>query len=492
MYQIHENIPQEVRNVDNLADLYYRKYRPYVEAYSQSHNAKFRPMSSSDVVALGRKLEMFEQWHSFAINEAEGNTQVLGPIPQVGLDVITASQGLSVAPHIAGAQTINSQVGIIYFRQSKAVNSRGNVTAGQILNSSKQAPGVYPDGFASENQSEVAFPTVALTLEYNFTLTNVPIRIGTIQVSVPLSTGTLSGRDIGTADSNNNVSIAGTGFWGTVNLTTGVGTITFAADPGEAVDVTFTVGTSFEDGATIARISDTWASTNVYAEAMMLGQEMSLFQRWEMSSRFPHEFGDFKRQIAQDLTDAMTREVDTKVINRVINGVPADPAATKVWNKNPTWVASTSNPVPGVSWAEHKKELKDVIARQSVYINQVAGRGRVTTLIAGHEGCALISNLPGFIPANIDTSGPVVWGTLDNYIVILAPMITSDDIYCVYKGRGNYDVAIVNATYMPLMIETDVAHTNLARKSSYAAQWAAFDTVNPSFINKINVIDGNE
>lgn len=469
------------------ADYYWTKYRPFFEDLEKhSPLSKFRGVTEFDYYALGEQLRQFENYRDY-VNEA-GTASDLGKLPNVALDIITASYGTSIIPHIASVQPIDEEIGTIYFKTTRAVHSKGNVTAGDTLRSPRSVPDVYPDGYASENiLNETLATTVSGVTEYTGTLANYPIRPNTVFVSVPLSGGTLSGRSMDNPDSDNNVDIAGVGFSGTLNCTTGVYTINLNSDPGEAVDMTISYGLDYESGAQIPMINPVNTYDQIRAQIFVLGSEVGMFKAYSMKKRFGQLA---ENDMITDLTNEITAEIGNTLINTLIAALPGTSGSSVEWNRNPAWVSTTTNPIPGVSWNDHKMELKDVIARRSSQILTQAGRGAVNFLIAGPTAAGYLSNLPGFVSQHVNAQGPHIYGTLDGMTVIRAPQVSDNDIYCIYRGSGFFDVPIVYSPYMPLFVQGSLpTPDNLIKKSGVAAVWAGIKAVNPAFITRVRITE---
>lgn len=72
--------------ISKMAEGYYDRYRPYMDALSKSTLCKVRgTLTPSDVYALGSQLNQFEQY--LAVCEEEGNVNQLGKLPNIAFDV---------------------------------------------------------------------------------------------------------------------------------------------------------------------------------------------------------------------------------------------------------------------------------------------------------------------------------------------------------------------------------------------------------------------
>lgn len=100
-------------SVDTQANIYFDKYRDQFDAY-QSYSIKSQvneSISAYEMIALGQQLDQFGNYASFC--EGQGNLASLGAIPQVALDVISASVGASILPLLASIQPMNEEHGIV-------------------------------------------------------------------------------------------------------------------------------------------------------------------------------------------------------------------------------------------------------------------------------------------------------------------------------------------------------------------------------------------
>jgi len=96
-------------SVDTVASVYADKYQEQIDVYeSFSVKSKIREsLSPYEVVALGQQLDQFTNYRQFC--ESQGNLGSLGAIPQIALDVITASVGSSILPLIASIQPMSEE-----------------------------------------------------------------------------------------------------------------------------------------------------------------------------------------------------------------------------------------------------------------------------------------------------------------------------------------------------------------------------------------------
>lgn len=463
--QISED--QMIARMDRDAKWYLKKYRPQMEALqSGSPLARHRRITMFDIVALGEQLQQFDNYKQF-MNEA-GSAGDLGHLPDLAFDIITAAYGTSVIPLLCSVQPIDEERGTIYFKQTKALNTRGNVAAGDVIRDPSTGVVIFPQGYAGERVTDALGATVAATFTYGGTLSSFPVRRNSV-----VFTNTLLSI---TASDDGQGNILGVGAQGTINYDTGAWTITFIADPGTGSTMAMTYGSDFESGNAIPKINTVTTSDSINAEIFVLSSEIGLFKSYSMKRRFGKVAED---ELVQDLTNEITAEIGNTAISRMT----AVAVGSEDWPKTPS---------AGVSWFEHKQELKDMISRAESRILTNAGRGVVNGVVCGPLASAILSNLPGFVKEAVSASGPQLYGTLDGVTVIRSPTIdesgTQGLLFPYYKGNGAFDAPIVYSPYMPLFLTDTIQNLdNILRKQAVAAVWAGLKTVVPAFMTRIRI-----
>lgn len=476
------------------ADLYYKKYKHQIDALQENSPLKtVKSITTYDVVALGEQLNQWELYKSMFLKES-GTSSELGVLPNLALDIITASYGASIVPLLASIQPLDEEQGTIYFKQTRAVDARGqlvmgniptapyttgagqtstNITAGSVFRNPLTAPSGYALGYAGETVTQTTAPlAVAVTANtaYNMTLSPAPIRPDTLKVTVTYGSTVLVAKDDGQGN------IVGVGIYGTIlNASTGTIELKFTSNVpvGGVISVQF--GTSFEENGAIPRITTVNTSTSVNAEIFALATELGLFKGFSMKKRFNQISED---EMVNDLSSEMTAEIGNQLIDRLYR---ASQGVT-TWNKKPD---------AGVAYAEHKLSFMDAIEDAGNVILNNAGRGQVNVIIAGVGVCAVLSNMPNFQRSNISGVGPHVFGIYNgNVTVIRCPMLPANEALLVYKGTGYFDAPVVYAPYMPLFItNTMPVPNNPLKTQAIAAVWTGMKVVVGSFITKLIVIE---
>jgi len=454
-------------NFERKAEFYLEKYPSQMEALQSAPFKGIRSVGLQDIWAVGQMLEQFEAYAQWM--QEEGSAADLGTLPNIALDIITAAYGASVIPLIASVQPIEEEHGTVYFKTLKAMDTRGNVAAGQKINDPRAVPAVYPQGYAGEVVTVAVGNTVDTQTVYSGQAAKLPVRPNSVVLGIATTVPVTC-----TDDGQGN--ILGVGAAGSIDYTTGVWSITLTANPGVGKAITLQYGTSFEESGDIPQINLVTESTSVNAEIFVLGAQLGIFKAYAMKKRFGAIGED---EMAQDLTNALTAEIGNAAIARL---VAACPASGLTWDRTPPNVA--------VAWVLHKQGLSDRLTDMEANMLTQVGRGQINTIVAGSTAASLLAQQNGFVKQQVTASGPAIYGTLPNGItVIRAPTVASAKMYGTFRGTSYFDAPLVYAPYMPLFVTQQQLTTNPLKKQSVAAVWAAIKMVIPNFVTDLTILN---
>ena len=465
----------QLENLQFMAESYERKYKPHVELFESSIIGKHVGRSASHITALGKMLDSWEQYR--AKKESNGTIATLGDVPTVAAGVITASFSSNAMNVICNVQPLPEQSANIYFEETKASTTRGNVTAGQLLLAPNAMPEVFPVNFSGNACTAVIgqASTTTPTVSFPAAAPQLPILPRTLTVGVNFE----SGAEIAVDDGQGG--LIGKTFGGTVDYESGNIILNFQQQPTEAADISIGYGFNVEAAKSEVEIEVDLKTVNVTAKMYALRAQLGIFKQFTLEQRFGI---DGKERLAVRLTQELNNELTNEAIAKVINFCPAD--SVEEWNKTPK---------AGTTWIEHKLEFLDVIARAENNLQQKAGRGKITTMICSPNVATIIRNLPGFVPAGIVGPGATIYGTLDDITVVRAPQLAMDpnaptvnSAFCLYRGEEPFDGAMVYAPYMPIVSIEDVPVENtILMKRNGVAHMAGIAVPSPNFITRINV-----
>jgi hypothetical protein len=474
--QMDEMLDVKLKTVERQAEVYYNRYKKHMQSFeSKSMLSKVRSITPYDLFVLGKQLEAFDL-QRMIMTEEQGNVNLLGKLPSVAYDVITAVQGASILPVVASVQPIDEEQGIVYFKTTRSATTRGSQTAGNVVvdpRSNIVTPSAYSNNaFESVNAQATAAANLG---PYNFTLAGAPVKAESF--SCLLSTNTaVKGRDFGPASGSAIGEIFGVGLSGTINYSTGAVSITFSADPGVA-QIVVSYQQNYELSTDIPQIDTYFASQSILARVYALKGTMGILQSFGMTKRFGLVAED---ELAKDLTVEINRELGGDAVRKL--------KAVAVG----TTTFSRTAPA-GVSYFEHKQTYKDALAVADSTLVGNAGRGTISVLIVGRNHASLISTLPGFVKlTDGSTLGSHVFGTLDGITVVRvmeSNILAVDEGLALWKGLSPFEAACVYSPYMPLTVTGTLPQSpNPLQSMRAAAVWAGIDALVPNYVTKFNVI----
>lgn len=450
---------------DLRADIYYGKYRNQLDAYLRG-SSRFNvneSISPFEVLAVG---QMFDQYLSYQdLCESQGNLGSLGVVPQIALDVITASVGNSVIPLLASIQPMREEQGIVYYKQIQAATDSVDYKAGDVIADPRMLDNIAQGNLGSMRKSEVLGETLESTLEYTLSLSAFPVRPYMVDFNV---VGIGSGKDDG------NGKVLGFGFSGTINYNSGRVDLIFATNPGEGHQIQVMYDLDVDSLQKIDKIKGSLVTTNIRAEIWALQADVGSFANYAFGQRFGRSAMD---EVAADLTNEITRVLNTQAIKRLAAGS----MGTYEWSKTPP---------AAVSYAEHKLTFIDAIAGAESNLHLNSGANSASRFIAGQKAAAVLRGLPNFVPAQSNVSVGL-FGFYDGIPVIRATKIIPDnELLLVANGSSYFNSPLAYAPFMPLMITNTVqSPSNPFQHTQAAGVWAGMKQLNGRLVTKIVITE---
>jgi len=461
--------------LNEQVELFYEKYAEHMEFFEKSSNiAATRGVTNEDLYALGQQLENYADFEAF-VNESNGSMGDLGVLPNIALDVITASASQSPVALMASIQPLQEQQGTIYFKNVVAGTTRGNVADGDTLTSVQEGRVKRPEAFSGEEiYNEVNGDTVAGTLTYTGTVSYAPVRKRTLELTLA-SDGSVKLIDDGKGN------LIGLGGQGTIDYKEGTFSVTFVADPGDnANNILISYASNFEVLSEIPTVRSEFDSMSVKARSFALRSDIGLFKSFTLGKRFGI---NVEESMAKDLTQELTTEVASAVVAQAYS----NSKGVVTWDKSVPDGAS-------YSYTEHKLTFFDALADAESQILTQAGRsGGATALIAGHKAASILRTLPGFKPAGDLNAilGTHFYGTLDGKPVLRSSVVPTAEIVMVSKGSSMFDTSLVYAPYMPLYVTgmADGIDHNPIKSQKGVALMAGMAAPVPTLMTKISILN---
>ena len=432
------NILNENKSIQ-LAEGFRKKYPEQVTALENSLLSKVEGITEHHVAQLGKQLDAFETYHS--LSEANGTLNNLGILPKISLDVITATMGQSILPVIASVQSIEAQKGIVHFKNVEAVNTKGNMVAGDVIIDPRTGTKT-PSGYASNQIQEDLGAAGASVVG---TLTVLPSRSQFLYVSIA---GTaFQAADQGPKGNDRNVgSIWGNGISGTINYINGDINLVLDANAAAAgANVIVSYQQNYEAAQDIPKIESYWDSKEIEAEVFALKSTIGMLQAFTLQKQYGESAMD---EMAKDLIRAINMEVGGSLIRKITGAAQG------------TTTFSRTAPT-GVSFFEHKMTYMDEMYNADALMLGNAGRGQISVMMVGRSHAALVASLPGFKKLSDGrTLGAHVFGELNGVVYIRVP---EDNLiggankgYGIYKGDSPFESCAVYSPFMPLTVTSDM------------------------------------
>ena len=467
----------------------HRKVKPYLKALENSSLAKFRSLTDQDVINLAHRFATMDNFIEMCTANASLNE--LGRLPIIKYEYLTYDYGESMTNIVTSTQTVDEPSGDVLYKQIVAIDTAGDVQAGQSLLNAKKAPDSWQVKNFGINGLVASTTTVAGTTQYTFEPDFALLKNAVaVQTDIELNGVPVSGRDDGYGH------IAGYGLGAsTVDYEEGTIVIKLANSPeaGKTINVFFSHNVE-EDGK-IPAFTMGLNRLPISCDTIALAGEFGIFQ----------DFAIFKKigkgcdaDIIQDLTNMVNMQMFNRLMlggtsmvkvgnalkSGVINCVPESHALT--WYRAP----HTANNY----YSLQAPEITRKISQLDGLIQQDMGRGSANVLVAGTNVIADLEFLPDFEPIEVGSYGAKIKGKYRNRIVISNPAQDKDTIFGWYKGTQDFDCATYSATYMPITMSDMLVGRggNLAKRARVIATWANAGVTVPEGLVSLNVADAPE
>lgn len=458
-----------------LAESYYKKYPKYVQAFEKSIVSRAMNLGEHHIVQLGKQLDAFQLYTK--MHESAGSLNTLGELPKVALDVITAVMSNSVLPVIANTQAITNQKQMIYFKNLRAEDTKGNLTAGEVILNPRTGMKT-PKGYASNRLAGiVGDTTVAATVDYSFTLPALPVQSQMTYIQLQDEPNIFC-EDVGVRGSNRNIgTLLGAGVSGEINYETGVVTIKFATQPTVGKNIFVTYQQNMELAADLPRLTSFLDQTDVVAESFVLKTVVGMFQQFALKQTF----GD---SALEDTAMDLTKEINAEIGGRFISEYSAAAMGLTQFSLTPD---------TGVSEKLHREAYAFRMADAEAVMLNNAQRGTIKVMIVGREHAALVRGLDGFqLLSDGGSVGPHIFGTYKGVTYIRVPedaLLGAKKGIGLYTGTNGFESAGVYCPYMPLTIrQAPINNNNPLQDQTVAATLAAVKVVVPQFITNFDLI----
>ena len=453
-----------------LAEGFWNKYKQYIQSFEKGLVAKAMDITEHHIVQLGKQLDQWEQYKTLC--EANGSLNTLGELPKVALDVITATMSNSVLPVIASTQAIDAQKSIIWFKQVRALDAKGNVAADEILTEPRQGKKTA-SGYASSEvlAEEAVASTTGGQVTYAFSVNGgESIRSQFIRVYLDSDNAILA------RDFEGKGQLLGNGISGTVDYDNGAISVTLSADPGNGDRILVDYQQNLEEAADIRRITSELDSTDIEAKPYALKGVMGMFQMFALRK----QFGD---SALDDMTMDLTREINAEIGGDFIRQYGAVAQGTTQFSL--TIPTNTSE-------IEHRKAYALRMADAEATMIGNVGRGAIKVMIVGREHAAVVRNLDGFnVLSDGQSLGAHIFGTYKGVTYVRVPeenLLSARRGIGLFTGASPLESAGVYAPFMPLTVQSSPLSPNPLTDQRVAATMVGTKVVVPGYATNFDIV----
>lgn len=429
----------------------------------------------------------------WAVNEAlNPATSAQAPYPVPSIALTTYQYEKAVIPYLCHQFDLKGNRGLVYYQKITADNTKGNITAGDLLGSPKELGKQPLDFVGTKNITKEEVATMASgTTAYTYTLAVKPIQPGSLVLNVEGMTGYF--KDFAQEGAPEEVALYAVGGdlgHATLNLKTGAVTIDLASAPatsGGKIYATYCADIETIDGgkANMARAQFSLESKQLEAEDFSVFTETSIYQEALSKAIFGL---DWNSQVDEGLAALYNKEVANKIVAEIKAEIPVESIATHSLNK----ISGGNNDLFNVQF------ISVVIGLLGKMITKASGIGnnKLSALVINVDVLPIIKALPKFTAANADfeevMGGMYLAGLYDGMPVIVGfePVLASGEVMGIYKSRNkDFLTPYCWGTFILPIIRDIFDQDNLAVNRKQLISSAAGKVVAERLAAKITITD---
>lgn len=341
-----------------------------------------------------------------------------------------------IVQEIASVQPIKTEKAMIFYYQTVAGSTKGNVTAGQVLIDPFQI-NTDPE-YTSDN---VTVGTIKTTASGDGLTVEVPAWSPVVTV---YANGTKLSTDSATT-------VEGAAL--TTTVTANTVKVVAAGAPSKDLVIKYIYANKYAP-TEVPELNANVDSRDIVAKARTIKTQYS----FQAGFGFEAQFGvTLEDKLAEAAMFELKRETDLDFVFEIMNSAPT----LIQWNK----AGGAANGL----YEFHKLSFLDAIVGASNHILKISKRNRGNVLLVGPNAQTVVETLPAFQGDSYGSQlgGARVIGKLKDIKVIAIPELADDDWAVIYKSTTDtLDAGIVFAPYIPVVATPTVMLDDfLARKA---------------------------
>lgn len=376
-----------------------------------------------------------------------------------------------IVPEIASTQPIKTERAMIFYYQSVAGSTKGNVTAGDVLispfkiNTDRNFTSQTIDLASVPAGSEITSYSHSRPLWGPFVGQSLTVEGATLTWSSDTEfTGTLA---TGEAISN-----------GTVTVNEGTIAVEFdveAVTPATPLKVQYAYDNRYAP-TQVPELNANIDSREITAQPRTIKTNYSFQAGFGFEAQFGVKLED---KLAEAAMYELKREADLDFVFEIMNAAPVQ----VVWNR----AAGVANGL----YEYHKLSFRDAVVGASNHIFKISKRVRGNVLLVGPVAQSIVETLPEFVGQDFGSQigGPSVIGRLKDIKVIAIPDLADNDWAVIYKNdQDNLDAGIVFAPYIPVVATQPVTLDDMVIRRAYTMSYGKLVT-NADYFVKGTIIN---
>ena len=365
-----------------------------------------------------------------------------------------------IVPMIASTQPIKTEKAMIFYYQTIAGSTKGDVTKGDALitpfkiNTDKN----YTSHVVNlPKVSTTSYAPGAKALWGPFIPRSLQVENAALTWSSDTAfTGTLQ-------DGETELTISA----GSVTVDTSAGTVTIEMTLNDTPSKAYKVTYNYDNKYAPTEVPDLNANIDS-REITAMARTVKTNYSFQAGFGFEAQFGvKLEDKLAEAAMYELKRETDLDFVFEVMNSAPS----MVVWNK----AAGVANGL--YEW--HKLSFRDAIIGASNHIFKISKRVRGNVLLVGPGAQTIIETLPEFKGSDYGSQigGPALIGKLKEIKVIAIPDLADNDWLVLYKNeKDNIDAGIIFAPYIPVVATTPVTLDDFIIRRAYTMSYGKLVT----------------
>jgi hypothetical protein len=457
------------------------KFGSIIDEAAETFNEAYgthKQWTQHDTVGLGQYLETWESYAQMFEDDATTRDH-LGDYLKVGLGLAAIQYVTLPATFLASVQPLADEVGLVYYRELVATQTRGNITQGDVIGSQQGKLSHDLDGYYGEELTS-STAVVATTQTYTPTL-SAPVRQRTMTITITITGGANAGTYRGLDDGEGNLignwptAAAGGAATGTIDYSNGAVSISLDDTAATAGSIIIVYHQNLAQAANIPGFLYRLASKSIRVNYFILENQYSTLSDYAVRRRFG-------RALSDDVASASVAQINSAVLSSIIRKLNQAAITTGTAN----WDAA----VPaGVSVADHRRTFPDSFEAAAQLIDAVTGRGAISFIVAGSYARRILSTL-GVDMVRKPLPGPYLTGFFQNIPVFYAPatLLPDDEVLVGYRGPSWFEAPVVYSPFLPVVMVKGTG-SNVFNRVTGTAHAAGVDTVMTGFCAKVKILN---